>query len=236
MLGYRRVTPTRRGGCTSTAFALVVLALAACQGDRAGDRGGGTSEQARGTAADRAAIAKRTTDRCDAANVSMIIDSVGIGPVLRGARVSSIASRCTVRDTTVVLSEGTPERAHVVRVAGHPLVALSTSTPDTSIIRVIATDPAFKTSGGVAVGSSVQALRLAHGRLCAAQGEGAFVVMAADLPGVSFAIDWTPPPSREPSAMATPFPGGDPGTALDAARITGLWVHGVVGGCRVSVS
>jgi hypothetical protein len=92
-----------------------------------------------------------------------------------------------------MVREGAPERAHVVTVAGRTVVALSTATPDTSIIRVITSDPAFKTSGGVGVGSSVQALRLAHGRICAAQGEGTFVVMAADLPGVSFAIDWTPP-------------------------------------------
>jgi hypothetical protein len=180
-------------------------------------------------------MAKRTTERCDAANVSVIVDSVGIGPVLRGTRVSALGARCAVRDTSLA-SEGVSERAHAFDVAGHTLVALSTATPDTSIIRVITSDPAFKTSSGVGVGSSVQALRLAHGRICAAQGEGAFVVMAADLPGVSFAIDWSPPPSREPSASASPFPGGDPGTALDAARITRLWVHGVSGGCRAAVS
>ena len=128
------------------------------------------------------------------------------------------------------------ERAHIVTLRGRPLIVLSTGTQDTSIIRVVTVDPTFKTAGGVGVGSSVQALRLAHGRICAARGEGNFVVMAADLPGVSFAIDWNPPPSRDPSAMDTPFPGGDPGTALDATRITRLWVHGVAGGCRVSVS
>jgi hypothetical protein len=210
---------------------LTALAITACQGDSTGDRGAST----RGSAADRAAISARATARCDAANVSVVVDSVGIGPVLRGSPLSSIGSRCAVRDTALVISEGAPERAHVVAVRGHTLIALSTGTPDTSIIRVIALDPAFKTSGGVGVGSSVEALRLAHGRLCAAQGEGTFVVTAADLPGVSFAIDWTPPPSREPSAAATPFPGGDPGTALDAARITRLWVHGVSGGCRAAV-
>jgi len=161
---------------------------------------------------------------------------MGIGPVIRGARVAELTSRCPVTDTTIVLGEGSPERAHAVVFRNHTLVVLTTGTPDTSIIRVITSDPAFKTSGGVGVGSSVQALRLAHGRICAARGENDFVVMASDLPGVSFAIDWSPPPSRDPSATDTPFPGGDPGTALDAARITRLWVHGVAGGCRVSVS
>lgn len=164
----------------------------------------------------------------------MLVDSIGIGPVLRGARVAELASRCPVRDTAIAL-EGTPERAHVVTVRGRPVVVLSTGTADTTIIRVITLDPAFRTQGGVGVGSSVEALRLAHGRICAARGEGMFVVMAADLPGVSFAIDWSLPPSRDPSASDSPFPGGDPGTALDAARITKLWVHGVAGACRVSV-
>ena len=175
----------------------------------------------------------RASQRCDANDVSIVIDSAGIGPVLLRARVGSLASRCPVTDTIVTLTEGAQERAHVVTIANGTVMALSTSTPDTSIIRVITTDPKFKTSGGVGVGSSVESLRLAHGSLCAAQGEGNFVVTAANVPGVSFAIDWNPPPSREPAAAETPFPGGDPGTALDASRIVRVWVHGVVGGCRV---
>jgi hypothetical protein len=173
--------------------------------------------------------------RCDAADAPLVVDSIGIGPVIRGARIAELGSRCSVSDTTIVLGEGTPERAHAVNVRGHRVAALSTGTPDTSIIRVMTTDRAFRTSGGVGVGSSVESLRRAHGRICAARGETDFVVTAADLPGVSFAIDWNPPPSRDPSAAETPFPGGDPGVALDAARITKLWVHGVSGACRVGV-
>ena len=197
---------------------------AACQADETGQRSAA------------AATAARETQQCSAPSVSTVIDSAGIGPVLRGRRVATLSNRCTVTDTALTLGEGVPERAHVVSVGGRSLVLLSTGTPDTSIIRVITTDPGFKTAGGVGVGSSVQALRLAHGAICAAQGEGNFVVMAADLPGVTFAIDWSPPPSRDPSVSSTPFPGGDPGTALDAARITRVWVHGVVGACRVGVA
>jgi hypothetical protein len=163
----------------------------------------------------------------------MTVDSAGIGPALVGSRVATVSARCQVRDTSLVLSEGMAERAHELTAGGHRITVLSTGTPDTSVIRAITTDPAFKTPGGVGVGSSVEALRLAHGPLCAARGEGNFVVTASRLPGVSFAIDWSPPATLEPSAAETPFPGGDPGTALDAARITRLWVHGVAGGCRV---
>jgi hypothetical protein len=212
-----------RASATVT-LAVVGLALA-CAGD----------DSAKGAVAAAATSNGRATAHCTDANVPVVIDSAGIGPVLRGLPVSGLRSRCTVTDTAVTLSEGMIERAHVIDVKGHRLLALSTGTPDTSIIRVIATDASFKTPGGVGVGSSVEALRLAHGALCAAQGEGNFIVMASNLPGVSFAIDWSPPPSREPSAAASPFPGGDPGTTLDATRITKVWVHGVTGGCRIGV-
>ena len=173
----------------------------------------------------------RSVQRCDAANASTTIDSAGIGPALLGSRVSALASRCTVTDTTLAM-EGTQERANIVRVGNRSVVLLSSGSADTSIRRVITTDPGFRTASGVGVGSSVESLRLAHGSLCTARGEGGFVVMASDLPGVSFAIDWNPPATLDPS----PFPGGDPGNALDAQRITRVWVHGVIGGCRVRVS
>ena len=208
---------------------LLPLVTGACQGDAPGRRDANAGARA------GAARATRNAERCDAATASMVVDSLGIGPVLRGTRVADVAARCPVTDTTLALVEGSPERAHVVTLRGHSIVVLSTGTPDTSIIRVMTVDPAFKTTGGIGVGSSVQSLRLAHGRICAARGEGLFVVMAADLPGVSFAIDWNPPPSRDPSVADTPFPGGDPGTALDDSRITRLWVHGVSGACRVGV-
>ena len=224
MLGNRWVAGSRFVG-----LALVAITGAGCKGDDAGRR-----ENAAG--APSAARVARGSLRCDDPNAPLLVDSIGIGPVIRGARVAELALRCPVTDTTIVLAEGSPERASAVVFRNHTLVVLTTGTPDTSIIRVITSDPAFRTSGGVGVGSSVQALRLAHGRICAARGEGGFVVMASDLAGVSFAIDWSPPPSRDPSSTDTPFPGGDPGTSLDAARITRLWVHGVAGGCRVSVS
>lgn len=223
------------GRCLGLVLAACLVALCgtACGGDAPGRQDTAAADAAQ-TRASRASLAARAAERCDATNVSVVIDSAGIGPVLLGTPVAALASRCTVTDTAVAL-EGMQERAHVITVANRTLVVLSTGTPDTSIIRVITSDRAFRTSGGVGVGSSVEALRLAHGPLCAARGEGNFVVTASEVPGVSFAIDWNPRPSREPSAAETPFPGGDPGTSLDASRITRIWVHGVAGGCRVGV-
>ena len=230
MLGNRRVNRMR----AAASIVGVIAFVAGCGGDAPGDNSEGVARQVRGTAGttDRAV---RSAQRCDAPDASVIIDSVGIGPILRGTRISAASSRCTVKDTTLVMSEGMSERAHLIPIGERMLTVLTTGTSDTSIIRVITQDRRFRTVGGVGVGSSVQALRLAHGSICAARAEGEFVVMAANLPGVSFAIDWNPPPSREPSAAETPFPGGDPGTALDDARITKAWVHGVSGACRVGV-
>ena len=217
-------------------LALVVVGAAGCAPDNAGrgagQAGAGGGKESSAAGRERAA---RMAMRCDASDASLVVDSIGIGPVIRGARIAELGSRCAVTDTAIVLGEGTPERAHAVSVRGHRLVVLTTGTPDTSIIRVITTDRAFRTAAGVGVGSSVESLRLAHGRICAARGETDFVVMAADLPGVSFAIDWNPPPTRDAPGSETPFPGGDPGAALDAARLTKLWVHGVSGACRVGV-
>ena len=210
----------------------ITLMLGGCRGDDPGSRAAAGGES--GAAAGATALAVRAAQRCDA-DASTVIDSAGIGPVLRGERIGAVALRCTVTDTALTSNEGTAERAHAILVGAPRLVVLTTGTRDTSIIRVITTDRGFRTAGGVGVGSSVQALRLAHGAICAARAEGEFVVMAANLPGVSFAVDWNPPPSREPSVAGTPFPGGDPGTALDDARITKAWVHGVSGACRVGV-
>ena len=63
--------------------ALTAVTLAACQGDKPGQAAAGA--QASATA--------RKTQRCGAAGVSTVIDSAGIGPVLRGERIAALAMR-----------------------------------------------------------------------------------------------------------------------------------------------
>ena len=132
MLGYRRLTIAR-----FLALSLLPSFVGACQSDSPGNA---ASLAAR--AASAAGRAERGAQRCDATTVSFVVDSLGVGPVLRGTRIGELASRCPIADTAIAL-EGTPERAHVVTLRGHSLVVLSTGTPDTSIIRVVTMDPAM---------------------------------------------------------------------------------------------
>ena len=113
MLGDGRVSPEARpslaaSGSSQRAAAAMMRAGAARLGRARSD---GRSHE-------------RTTERCDAANASLVVDSLGIGPVLRGARIAALARRCTVSDTTLTSAEGTPERAHVVTLRGHTVVVL----------------------------------------------------------------------------------------------------------------
>jgi hypothetical protein len=148
------------------------------------------------------------------------ITSAGIGPVRVGGSVSDVTSRCATHDTTFAL-EGTQERGTVVRFGPYAVTALTTGSADSTISRVIVADSAFRTDRGIGVGSYVRALRDAYGQVCASLGEGNVVVVAAALPGVSFAT----------STVASALPDGgrnldrNPAAVPDSAHITSLWVY-----------
>ena len=152
--------------------------------------------------------------RC-AGSLAPVVTAGGIGPVRIGSRPSELAERCPVRDTTLSL-EGMSEQAVLVRVAGGSVIAQAAGR-DSIITRIIVVDTSYRTERGVGVGSTVGDLRLGHGRICAAAGEGEIVASAAQMPGISFAT----------AARPGEFPRAENDASLlpDSTRITRLWIY-----------
>lgn len=183
------------------AVAVLIVATLSCRRDSDATR-------------DTAQLAARS--RC--VQGAPVLDPGGVGPVRLGARVSEIPEACTVRDTSLTLSEGTPENARVVDLGGHLVIALTGAGADQRITRVIVEGEGVRTERGVGVGSSVGDLRAAHGRICAELGEGVVVVNSSGLPGISFETETDARPLlRGASLNADAIP--------DRDRITSLWVH-----------
>lgn len=151
----------------------------------------------------------------------------GVGPVRIGARVSAVATACEIRDSAITLGEGMNERAHSIAVGNGHVVALSTGTADTSITRIIVRDSVLRTMKGIHVGSTVGALRAAHGKVCAATGEANVVAFAAEVPGVSFETNVTPAELHGGAAAVE----RDASVIPDAATIAAIWITGQPAPC-----
>lgn len=169
----------------------------------------------------------RTPEQQGCASAPTPITTQGIGPVRIGAKISAVSTACETRDSAITLSEGMLERAHSIDVGGGHVVALSSGTADTSVTRIIVRDSVFATAKGVHIGSTVGALRAAHGKVCAAVGEGNVVAFAPDVPGVSFETSVLPAELRGGSAAVE----RDASVIPDAATITGIWVTGQPAPC-----
>lgn len=169
----------------------------------------------------------RTAEQQRCATAPTPITTQGIGPVRIGAKISAVSTACETRDSAITLGEGMTERAHSIDVGGGHLIALSTGSADTSITRIIVRDSAFATAKGIHIGSTVGALRAAHGKLCAAVGEGNVVAFAPDVPGVSFETSVRPAELRGGAAAVS----RDAGVIPDAATISGIWITGQPAPC-----
>ena len=169
----------------------------------------------------------RTAEQQGCATAPTPITTQGIGPVRIGAKISAVSTACETRDSAITLSEAMTERAHSIDVGGGHVIALSTGSTDTSITRIIVRDSVIATAKGIHIGSTVGALRAAHGTVCAAVGEGNVVAFAPDIPGVSFETAVSPAELRGGSAAVE----RDPSVIPDAATISGIWITGQPAPC-----
>ena len=144
-----------------------------------------------------------------------------------GARISAVANACETRDSAITLGEGQVERSHAIHIGGGIVTAVSTGSADTSVVRIIVRDTVPRTAKGIHVGSTVGALRAAHGAICAAVGEGNVVAFAADVPGVSFETSVSPGDLRGGAAAIE----RDAAVIPDAATIAAVWVTGSPAAC-----
>lgn len=169
----------------------------------------------------------RTAQQQACATTPTPITTEGIGPVRIGAKISAVSTACETRDSAITFGEGMPERAHSIDVGGGHVIALSTGSADTSITRVIVRDSVFTTAKGIHIGSTVGALRAAHGKVCAAVGEGNVVAFAPGAPGVSFEVNVSPAELRGgPAAVER-----DASVIPDAAPIAAIWITGQPAPC-----
>lgn len=145
-----------------------------------------------------------------------------IGPVRLGMTRAAVAASVPGARDTSWTQEGMQEQGMVVPFAeaGRAVAVLSGDT----VTRIEVRDSTIRIHDRVGVGSTLQQLRGAYGRPCAAVGEGEVVVWFSSAPGISFALD--APVPDEPGQLSA-----NPERIPSSARVTRWWVRRGMDGC-----
>jgi hypothetical protein len=146
-----------------------------------------------------------------------------LGPLRLGMTTAELRQAASGARDTSWSQEGMTERGLLVPVSGGDALAVLVGD---SVARIVVAQPGPATREGLGVGSTMQELRDAYGRACAAPGEGIIAVWFPAAPGISYAVD-------VPFSSATEFQ-RNPAQIPGSARVTRWWLRRGTDDCPVA--
>jgi hypothetical protein len=159
---------------------------------------------------------------------STLITSKGIGPAQLNLSLDSLNRLCSVRDSALRQDEGQPANGRAIAVGGGSApILLFVDEAKKTIRFTTTTDPFFRTTTGVGVGSTVAELRANRPRMCGDLGPTGIEVWTTSLPGVVFGTTAYPP--KMPNGGSGLKRGA--GAVPDTAQITFVSVSPTVRAC-----
>ena len=159
---------------------------------------------------------------------STLITSKGIGPAQLGLSSDSLNRLCSVRDSALRQDEGQPANGKAISVGeGSAPILLFVDEAKKTIRSATTTDPFFRTTTGVGVGSTVAELRANRPQMCGDIGPTGIEVWTTSFPGVVFGTTAYPPKMPKGGSGLKRGAGAVP----DTAQITFVAVSKAVRGC-----
>ena len=159
---------------------------------------------------------------------STLVTSKGIGPAQLGLSTDSLNRLCSVRDSALRQDEGQPANGKAISVGeGSAPILLFVDDAKKTIRSATTTDPFFRTTTGVGVGSTVAELRANHPQMCGDIGPTGIEVWTTSFPGVVFGTTAYPPKMPKGGSGLKRGAGAVP----DTAQITFVAVSKAVRGC-----